>query len=89
MVALPTREVEYVVGGLSTCQVVWLLNLLQELKFMVSKPVRLMIDNKSIISLPKNPVLHGRSKHIDTKYHFLHNQVQSGVFEVVYCNIQK
>lgn len=65
------------------------MNLLQELKFKVSKPVRLMIDNKSGISLSKNLVTHGRSKHIDTKYHFLHNKVQNGLLEIVQVNTQK
>lgn len=41
------------------------------------------------ISLVKNPVLHGISKHIDTNYHFLRNQIQNGVFEVVHCITHK
>lgn len=48
-----------------------------------------MIDNKFAICLTKNPVLHGRSRHIDTKYYFLCNQVQNGVIEVVHVNTQK
>ncbi|XP_050914575.1 uncharacterized mitochondrial protein AtMg00810-like [Lathyrus oleraceus] len=35
--------------------------------------VKLMIDNKSVISLAKNSVMHERRKHIDTKFHFLRN----------------
>lgn len=66
MVALSTCDAEYLVGALFACQVVWLMNLVHELKFKVSKPVRLMIDNKSGISLAKNPVLHGRSRNIGT-----------------------
>lgn len=65
------------------------MNLLQDLKIKVSKPVELMINNKSAIILAKNPVLHGRSKHIDTKFHFLKNQVQSGVLEVVHYSTQE
>lgn len=75
MVALSTWEEKYIYGALSVCQVVWLMNLLQELKSKVSKLVKLMIGNKSITSLARNPVLHGISKHLDTKFHFLHNQV--------------
>lgn len=72
-VALSTCEADYIVGPLTTYQVVWILNLMQDLKIKVSKHVKLMIDNKSSISIAKNPVLHGRSKNIDTKFHFLHN----------------
>ena len=51
--------------------------------------MKLMIDNKSAISLANNPVLHGRSKHINMKFHFLQYQVQNGVVEVIHCSIQK
>ena len=89
VVALSTCEAEYIAGALTACQAVWILNLLQDLKIKVNKPLKLMIDNKSAINLAKNPVLHGRSKHIETKYHFLRNQVQNGVLEVVHCSTQK
>ncbi|KAK8913814.1 MATE efflux family protein 7 [Platanthera zijinensis] len=39
----------------------------------------------SSIQLAKNPVLHGRSKHIETRYHFLREQVEQKIVEVVYC----
>lgn len=48
-----------------------------------------MINNKSIINLAKNPILYGRNKHIETKFHFLRNQVQNGVLEVMHCSTQK
>ena len=53
------------------------------------KLVKLIIDNKSAINLSKNPMLHGRSKHIDTKYHILQNQAQNEVLEVVHYRVQK
>ena len=61
--ALSTCEAEYIAGAVAACQVVWLLNLLHDLKVKVEEPLKLMIDNKSAIDLAKNPVLHGRSKH--------------------------
>lgn len=48
-----------------------------------------MIDIKTVMSLAKNPVMHRMSKHIDTKFHFLCNQVHNEVFEVVHCSTQK
>lgn len=38
----------------------------------------LRVDNKSAIALTKNPVLHDRSKHIDTMYHFIRDCVGGG-----------
>ena len=43
-------------------------------------------DNNSTIKLSKNPVLHGRSKHIDVRFHFLRDLTRDGVVELVYCN---
>ena len=89
VIALSICEAEYIVGEVTACRTVWLLNLLQDLKIKVNKPLKTMIDNKSAINLAKNPVLHGRSKYIETKYHFLRDQVQNGVLEVVHYSTQK
>ena len=89
VVALSTCEAEYIVDTLTACQALWILNLLQDLKIEVDKPLKLMINNKSSINLSKKPVLHRRSKHIETKYHFLRNQVQSGILEVVHYRTHK
>lgn len=44
--------------------------------------MQLFVDKKSSISVAKNLVAHGRSKH---KFHFLRNQVNKGKLELVYC----
>lgn len=69
----------------AACQAIWFGNLLKELKIDFVKPVNLLIDNDQAIILAKNRVLHGISKHIETKFHFLRNQVQNGIIEVVHC----
>ncbi|XP_050890948.1 uncharacterized protein LOC127096418 [Lathyrus oleraceus] len=67
LVALSTCKDDYIVDDLTVCQAIGLMNLLQDLKIKVNKPMKLMIDNKSAIRFAKNPMLHGRSKHIYTK----------------------
>jgi len=37
-----------------------------------------MVDNNSAIALMKNPVFHGRSKHIEIKFHFIRECVERG-----------
>jgi len=61
---------------------------LEELKLDYKKPVNLNIDNKSAINLSKNPTLHGRSKHIDTKFHFLRDQVSRGKLTLLYYHTE-
>jgi hypothetical protein len=43
---------------------------------------KLKVDNMSAIALCKNPVFHDRSKHIDTKYHYIRENVESGKIEL-------
>jgi len=50
--------------------------------------VVLNIDNKSAISLCKNPVFHDRSKHIDTRYHYIRNCIEEGTVDVEYISTE-
>lgn len=73
---------------MAACQAVWLENVLKEMEIEVSRPIALFIDNKSAISLARNPVLHGRSKHIEAKFHFLREQVNKGALQIVHCSTE-
>ncbi|KAK8571246.1 hypothetical protein V6N13_103375 [Hibiscus sabdariffa] len=88
MVALSTCEAEYIADAACTCQAIWLKNILDELNFAQEGPTTIYVDNKSTISLAKNLVSHSRSKHIDTKYHFIWEQVKNKNVELVYCKIE-
>jgi hypothetical protein len=46
-------------------------------------------DSSSSIKLSKNPVMHGRSKHIDVRYHFLRYLNKDGVIELKHCRSEK
>jgi hypothetical protein len=85
VVALSSCEAEYIAGSYAACQALWMKSVLEELKIDVKKPITLQIDNQSAINLAKNPVLHGRSKHIEARFHFLREQVNQGSLEVVHC----
>ena len=43
-----------------------------------------IIDNKSAQALAKNPVFHDRSKHIDTRYHFIRECIAKKEVELEY-----
>ena len=46
-------------------------------------------DNSSEIKLAKNPVMHGYSKHVDARFHFLLKLTQDGIMQLVYYNTQE
>lgn len=70
----------------AACQAVWLEEVLRKVTIPVKTPLQLLIDNVSAINLSKNPVSHGRRKHIEVRYHFLIDLVSRGRIELVYCN---
>ena len=88
-VALSTCEAEYMAGAAGACQAVWLVQLLSDITGDVAQPPALKMDNQSAIALSKNPVLHDRSKHIDTKFHFIRECVDSGKTSVEYASTQE
>ncbi|CAL9016687.1 unnamed protein product [Prunus brigantina] len=85
VVTLSTTEAEYVAAAACACQSIWMKRVLNHFSPSQSKCITVFCDNSSAIKLSKNPVLHGRSKHIDVRFHFLRNLTRDGVVELKYC----
>ncbi|PWA94574.1 ribonuclease H-like domain, Reverse transcriptase, RNA-dependent DNA polymerase [Artemisia annua] len=81
-VALSSCESEFMAATGAACQALWLKRLLSELTGWQEKRITLRVDNISAIQLVKNPVFHGRSKHIDIRYHFIRECVENGHINV-------
>ena len=71
VVSLSTIEAKFIIVALCACQAVWLKKVLGKLSQNQGKSTTIHYDNSSAIKLSKNPVMHGRSKHIDVRFHFL------------------
>lgn len=76
-VALSSCEAEFMAATEAAKQAIWLQELLAEVTGGECEKVTVRIDNKSAIALTKNPVFHGRSKHIHTRYHFIRECVEN------------
>jgi len=85
IVSLSTTEAEFIAAIACACQAIWLRRILEELQFKQVEATIVFCDNNSEIKLSKNPVLHGRSKHIDVKYYFLRDLSNDGAIKLVYC----
>lgn len=83
-VARSSTEAEYVAGATATCQAVWLRLLLSELGQLKAGPTTLLIDNQSAIALARNPVFHGKMKHIAVQHHFIRQKIQDDVISAEY-----
>jgi len=82
VVTLSSCEAEYIASGEAACQCLWLEYVLKDLKINYKRPIQMFVDNKSAIDLSKNPVCHRKSKHIETKYHFLCDQVMKNRIDI-------
>ncbi|GKD85079.1 ribonuclease H-like domain, reverse transcriptase, RNA-dependent DNA polymerase [Tanacetum coccineum] len=81
-VALSSCESKFMAATGAACQALWLKRLLSELTGWEEKRITLKVDNVSAIALVRNPVFHGRSKHIDIRYHFIRECVENGHINV-------
>ena len=62
---------------------IWLRNLLNDLQLNQEQPMKTYIDNKSAIALTKNLVFYERSKHIDTRYHFIQETIKENKVKLI------
>ena len=85
VVALSTAEAEYIALSSATQEVIWLRRLLTDLHLPENGPTKIWEDNQGAIAISKNPVAHGRTKHIDIRHHFVREAVCNKVVDVKYC----
>ena len=88
IVTLSSTEAEFVAAAACACQAVWMRRILENLNHEQEGCTTLLCDNSSTIKLSRNPIMHGRSKHIDVRFHFLRDLTRDKVIELVHCNSQ-
>ncbi|CAI7788784.1 unnamed protein product [Closterium sp. NIES-54] len=83
-IALSSTEAEYVALTRGGTEAVWLRRLLAELGHKQEGPTPIYVDNQAAIGLAKNLVLHGRTKHIQIRHHFIRKLVEDNEVELRY-----
>ncbi|OWZ10008.1 Copia protein [Phytophthora megakarya] len=86
--SLSTSEAEYIARSLAFQEGKWVHKLLCEILVAAGGKtplLKIFEDNQSCIKMTKNPVNHGRAKHIDIKYHHIRDEVKRGEVIVEYC----
>lgn len=81
-VSLLTTKSEYKALSDSCKEGIWLQNLLSELRLRPRSSIPLHVDNKGAEALAKSPKHHVRTKHIDTRYHFVQECVKNKLLTV-------
>ena len=83
---ISSSKVEYISASCATKQDIWMRRIMEELNFIPSSPTMIYCDNKSSLSMTKNLVFQGRTKHIELCYHFIRDLVISCTIEVKVCS---
>ena len=51
----------------------------------IQSPTVTFEDNQGAVALAKNPRDHPRTKHIDVKYHYIRQAIETKLIELCYC----
>ena len=71
VVARSSAKVEYRAIAHTSCELMWIKHLLEELRFVVKLPMTMHCDNQAAIYIASNPVFHERTKHIEVDCHIV------------------
>jgi hypothetical protein len=87
IITLSSTEAEYIALNHSSKDIIWIHKLLTEFSSIISftVPTTLYCDNQGAIHLSKDSSFHGRTKHIDVHFHFIHQTVSQGHITLQYC----
>ena len=80
-VALSTTEADYIATTEACKEMLWFIRFLKELGVKQDKYV-LHCDSQSAIDLSKNATYHARTKHIDVRYHWIRDDLESHLVKI-------
>ena len=88
IVTLSSVEAEYVAATSAACQAIWKRIVLKYLSHNHQEPTIIFCDNNLAIALSKNHVFHKRTKHIDTRFHFIRELVNNKEICLEFCRCE-
>ena len=84
VVARSTAEAEYRAMALALSEMIWMKNLMAELKLLRNNTMVLNCDNISAMNIANNPVHHDRTKHIEIDRFFIKEKLDSNTLKLKY-----
>lgn len=86
-VALSTVEVEYVALSYTCQEAIWFREFIKEIAGEPEgKVIKVFCDNNGAICVAKNRVTSAKTKHIDTKHHFIREKIENNIVSIEYLN---
>ena len=86
VVSRSSAETKFRTMALDVCELLWLKIVLEDLRIQVQKPIELLCDNQSAISITHNLVQHDMTKHIAIDRYFIKEKLESGLLQISYVS---
>lgn len=83
-VALSSCEAEYMALSRTIQEAFWWRNMLKQI--FGERQIKIFCDNQSAIAIAKNGSYNPRTKHVDIRFHFVHDAIENGSVVINYVN---
>jgi len=83
-VSLSSTEAEYMAISEVAMEILYIVGILKFLGVPLKYPIEVNVDNIGAVYLAKNATTGNRTKHIDTRYHFVREYIEDGIVKVVF-----
>ena len=81
VVARSSAEAEYRGMAHGVCELLWIKQVLQDLRIEYETSMDLHCDNKAAIEIAHNPVQHDRTKHVEVDRHFIKENLDRKIIQ--------
>jgi hypothetical protein len=88
-VTLSSTEAEYVSCSEAATEIIYVRNLMEFLGLKIEYPILLNIDNIGAIYMADNATSSKRTKHVDTRWHYVRDYIQDGILKVVFVRTRE
>ena len=73
---------------MSTCEIVWILYLLRDLRVVHDRETLSFCDSQSTLHIGSNPVFHERTRHIEIDCHVMRDKVLAKAIKLIHVRTQ-
>ena len=87
-IALSSSEAEYCAMAEAAKEIRFIVQVLESLNIVVSKPIVVHVDNIGAIFMSENASATSRTRHVDARYHFVREFVEDGFLKIVFVKSQ-
>jgi Reverse transcriptase (RNA-dependent DNA polymerase) len=88
-VALSSTEAEYYALSEAAKEIKFLIQVLESMGVKLELPVIVNVDNVGAIFMAENSTATSRTRHVDTRYHFIRELIEDGIIKIIFVRSGK